>query len=303
LVKAEPRRGYRVLARANDPDRGSPLAFVVSGDNDPDFYGDLLRAMQGAAAQRKWSLLGVQRDGRSIGEIIEHLRTARACGAVVDSTDNELLAETLRLGIPVVMADTWQTECRCDAVAQDSLTGAMLAAEWLAQRGHTRIAYVGLSPQNSSIVAAERYAGTVAGLARAGLSLDPSDVIHVPTRDKVGEMAAVKELLNRPDRPTAVLALWQGIGLVVAHAAREMGLLIGRDLDMVGWSLKEVPNPRELLDAAGAGSLLATVTWSAADLADLCLTRLMQRREAPHLPFSLTRVPVRLNLLEVRQSE
>lgn len=298
LAVPEDRRGYRVLARANDPDRSCPLAFVISGDNYPPFYNDLLSAMQAAAGRRKWSLLGVQRDGRSCGEVIDHLRKARTAGVIIDTQDADLLTEVNRLGLPVVMVDTWQPECRCDAVVQDGFTGAILAADWLTQRGHQRIAYVGLPPRNAPITVLERYAGAVAGLARAGLTFDPSLIIHVPTRDRAAEIALAKQLLSRSDRPTAVLALWQGVGLAMAQAAREMGLVIGRDLDLVGWSLQEVANPRELLDAAGAGSLLATVTWSTTEMADLCLTRLMQRRESPNLPVSLTRVPVTLRVLQ-----
>lgn len=303
LARPENRRGYRVLAHANDPERGNPLAFVVSGDNYPSFYGDLLRAMQDAAAQRKWSLLGVERDGRSIGEIVTHLRAAHASGAVVDSTDSELLDEILRLGLPVVMADTWLPSCRCDAVVQDGFNGAMLGAEWLAQRGHKRIAYVGLTPRGAPISILERYAGAVAGLARAGLSFDPADVVYVPPRDKDAEVAAIERLLTRSNRPTAVLAPWQGIGLVVAQVARALGLVIGKDMDLVGWSLQESANPRELLDAAGADSTLATVTWSTSEMADLCLTRLMQRRATPGLPCSMTRVPVCLRVLGSRRSD
>ena len=151
LVVPEDRRGYRVLARANDPDRGCPLAFVVSGDNYQPFYGDLLQALQAAAGRRKWSLLGVQRDGRSIGEVIEHLRAARVCGAVVDSMDTDLLEQVRRLGIPVVMADAWQPDANCDAVVQDGFNGGVLAAEWLVQQGHRRIAFFGPSPHFGQI--------------------------------------------------------------------------------------------------------------------------------------------------------
>lgn len=302
LVVSEDRRGYRVLARANDPDRSCPLAFVVSGDNYPPFYSDLLGALQAAAGRRKWSLLGVARNGRSLGEVVEHLRTARACGAVVDTMDLDLLEQVRRLGIPVVLADEWFPDCACDAVAQDGFSGALLAAQWLVGRGHRRIAFFGLSPRDAGMLTIERHAGASGGLARAGLKFDPAMVVHVPPRDMETEVAMAKKLLSRRDRPTGVLALWQGQGLAVARAARELGLVVGKDLDLVGWSLREDANPRELQDAAGPGAQVALVQWSATELAELCMVRLMQRRTDPHLPFSLTRVPVRLHVPKAMQS-
>ena len=295
LVKPEDRRGYRVLARANDPDRGCPLAFVVSSasDESQSFVSDLLSALQGAAGRRKWSLLGVQINGRSTGEVVEHLRAARVCGAVVDDLNLELLEQVRRLGIPVVLADAWLPTSPCDAVVQDSFAGAYLAADWLVARGHRRIAFVGPSQRDANMPSIERHAGAIGGLSHAGQTLDPALLVQVPMNDLDAQVAAARKLLARRDRPTGVLALWQGIGQSVARAAREMGLVIGKDLDLVGWSVREDAGTQELLDQAGPA---AKVLWSAADLAELCMVRLLQRRTDPHVPVSLTRVPVRLQV-------
>ena len=299
-VAAEDRRGYRVLARANDPDRGCPLAFVVSQTSNisyAPFSIDVLTALQTAAGRQKWSLLGVQREGRSVGEVVEHLRAARTCGAIVDTLDTDLLEQVRRLGIPVVMADAWIPDAKCDAVAQDGFTGGLLAAEWLASRGHRKIAFFGPSLHAADMLTVERYAGAVGGLARAGLALDPALSVHVLQRNKEAEIAQARELLSRRDRPTGVLALWQGLGLAVARAARELGLVIGKDLDLVGWTVSEGVSADVLQDFADLGaSGVAVVVCDPAELAELCMVRLMQRRAAPRLPFSLTRVPVRLRL-------
>ena len=45
LVAAEPRQGYRVLARAGDPDQGCPIALVTQRVPDPKQWHRFLRAL------------------------------------------------------------------------------------------------------------------------------------------------------------------------------------------------------------------------------------------------------------------
>ncbi len=298
LIVSESRRGYRVLSRANDPDRGCPIAMVIANppeSGDRSFYGSLLGALQDAAGRRGWSLLGVQREGRPIGEVVERLRAARACGAVVDSLDTELLEAVRRLGVPVVLADAWFADSPCDAVVQDGFAGGVLAAEWLAGRGHRRIAFLGPDPRGADMLVVERFSGAVGGLARSGLALDPGLTAVTRQGDPDAAARCARELLSRADRPTAVLALWQGFAREAARAARELGLAVGRDLDLVGWTTSPAPGAPEATGAAGP-ELSAEVVWSPADLAELCILRLMQRRADPRMPASLTRVPVRLEV-------
>jgi DNA-binding LacI/PurR family transcriptional regulator len=300
LVAAEDRRGYRVLARALDPDRGNPLAFVVSRSpvaGTDSFYASLLAALQAAATRRGWSLLGVGTEGRSADGIMESLQAARACGSVVDSSDRALLERLAAAGMPLVQADAWLEEMSYDAVAQDGFAGGMLAAAWLAGRGHRRIAFIGPSATGADLQIVERCCGALGGLARAGLELPRELVANVPQQDADAAARAARELLARPDRPTAVLALWQGLGPAVARAAQDLGLAPGRDLDLVGWSVEE-DYAREFLSTFPAGWAPPAITWSAARLAEACISRLLQRRAEPRLAPALTRIPVRLTLPE-----
>ena len=54
LVSSQPRQGFRVLARVNDPDRGLPIAFVVDDTERPggwdDFHRHLFAGLQSAAS-------------------------------------------------------------------------------------------------------------------------------------------------------------------------------------------------------------------------------------------------------------
>jgi len=66
LVAAEPRQGYRVLARAGDPDQGCPIAFITKREPSPAKWHRVLRNMHLGlqAAAQKLSLIHISEPTR-----------------------------------------------------------------------------------------------------------------------------------------------------------------------------------------------------------------------------------------------
>ena len=301
LVAAEDRRGYRVLSKAHDPERGCPLAFVASElpTRDPikgGFFQTMLAELQRAASARQWSLLGVGSEGRTPGEVVEHLRTARAGGAIVDSIDADLLGAIRKAGIPTVIADAWLEDAGFDGILQDGFTGGIQAAAYLASRGHERVGWLGLEiAGDRSQMVLERFSGAVGGLARAGLRIAEEHLVEVPEGDEVSSLSAARALLGSPDRPTAVIAPWQGTGSSIVKAADELGLRLGTDLEMVGWSTLE-QYETEYVQRFVNQPVQPAVIWSVREMAEVCIIRLAQRRADPGLPVTKTRIPTQLRL-------
>jgi LacI family transcriptional regulator len=292
---AEERRGYRVLGRANDPDKGCPFAFVFSTGYSPDWYlCRVLAELQRAAARRRWSLLGVSLDEQSVGEVTEHLRATRACGAIIDGGDAQLLDQVQRLGIPAVLAETRRQDMRLDAIVQDGMGGGTLAGEYLAGRGHKRVAYVGRTLRTDS-QAVERFSGAVGGLASGGTWLSRELYAEIDGFNLDDAERRIRALLSMRRRPTAFLALWQGLGAAVVRVAAELGLAVGRDLEVVSWSTEEDYGDRFAPTFPG-GKPPPAVVWSVAELAEMAVSRLMQRRAAPRMPTVTIRIPMRLRL-------
>lgn len=292
LITAEARAGYRVLAKANDPNKGLPIAFVVttpasSGSWDR-FRQMLMAGMQRAAAECGWSLLAVEAADRPTRDIVEQLRVCRACGIVLDTMHEDLIAAVSRLDMPAVMMDAWPVNLSLDSVVQDGFQGALSAAQFLVSRGHERIAWLG--PIAESSQSKERFGGAVAGIASAGLELVPRFLCDTP-RGKALEQA--RALLAVPDRPTGVLALWHECAAAVAQAAAERGLKPGRDLEFVGWTPQEQYDSvyRSLFNGA---PLPPTMVWSVAELTRIAVARLAQRRANPKATPTLTKIPVSL---------
>jgi LacI family transcriptional regulator len=248
------------------------------------FNAMLLSALQAAAAAYGWSLLGAGTGNMSPEELIEQCRLSRSWGLIADVYDPRVIELAAKAGLPTVMIDAWHPEARADAVLQDGFLGGYLSAQHLVRKGHRRIAWVGQITE--SVHGMTRFGGAINGLRQAGIQLERDMVVELP---EGSPSAAPRRLLERPDRPTAVLALWQGRCQETVRAARELGLAPGRDVEVVGWCSEE-----EYAGSYAAGfpdgCVPPTVTWSMATLAKTAVARLAERRERPSLP------PVRINI-------
>ncbi len=297
LVASEPRRGYRVLPRANDPDRGSPLAYVYWDEENAHPWMEVANlrhsAFQSAAARRGWTLLVAKTNDWSRGQLLERLRAVRSCGVALDMHNPELVEFFKGSGLPVVQVNTWTEDSAVDTVNHDGQQGGLLAARYLAGRGHRRIAWFGLLNYTGHSI--DRYGGALIGLRRAGLDFAPELTIDVTDRTSVLEKA--RALLSRPDRPEAIIAPWHDRAAALARAADELGLVVGEDFEMVGWAPEELYE-RIYASAFKEGEVPPAIVWSAAELAESAVERLAARRAHPELPAQRIKVPVRLRLAD-----
>ncbi|MCG6495298.1 LacI family DNA-binding transcriptional regulator [Kitasatospora sp. A2-31] len=150
----------------------------------------------------------------------------------------------------------------------------------LADRGHRRIAFAGPAGEALPWMAARR-AGFAAEATRLGLTaLLPGAVppgAALPAAGRTAAAAAsgpgvaqVRALLQGPDRPTAVAAGSDLAALAVYEAVRAEGLVVGRDVAVVGFhdtplcrhlhpALSSVRLPLRAIAAGLVGLLLAQI--------------------------------------------
>jgi DNA-binding LacI/PurR family transcriptional regulator len=296
LVVAQPRHGYRVCPGAADPDRGLPLAYINSthhlmGRGRDQFHRTLLMQFQLVASRRGWSLMAVDADSAAPGELLKQVLAADACGVITNTSEAGLWEELRRTGMPSVLVDAWNEEFDGDCVLQDGFRGGVQAGRHLVRQGHERIGWMGPSLQGGPMQILERFSGARSALAAAGR--DFSCQVEAPLGNPEAALDAAKSLLGRADRPTAVLALWQDASQAVARAARELGLVIGRDFAMVGWCTEE-EHEHDFRSWFPRGQVPAAVVWPIAQMAEVAVARLRQRRTEPHLAPLFLRVPTRL---------
>ncbi|GAB4443748.1 MAG: LacI family DNA-binding transcriptional regulator [Chloroflexi bacterium OHK40] len=114
----------------------------------------------------------------------------------------------------------------------DSQAGTFASVSHLIERGHQRIAYLGMPLAYS--YAHHRYAGYCQALAHGNLALDPALVfndLHTETETR----AAVRQLLQMPAPPGAFAAASDLHAIYAMRAMEDFGFRPGRDLAVVGF--------------------------------------------------------------------
>ncbi|HET9655010.1 MAG TPA: LacI family DNA-binding transcriptional regulator [Kineosporiaceae bacterium] len=169
-------------------------------------------------------------------------------GAIVYSCvpESQALQWLRRRRLPLVYVDQSPVE-GAPSVNIDDRAGARAAARHLVDLGHRRIGIVtaniggpygpvedpqglGCGPGCNHVMR-ERVQGWLEELTAAGV--DPSVVIQPPFGASVEGSAAL--LLDRPDRPTAILCFSDVLAVGVILQARARGLRVPEDLSVVGF--------------------------------------------------------------------
>jgi LacI family transcriptional regulator len=117
-------------------------------------------------------------------------------------------------------------------VDEDGVLGMKLVTQHLINLGHRRIAFI--AAPSDLMFARHRLAGFRQAMEENGLLPDESLVVVGDMTQRNGHRLA-GELLDRPDRPTAIAASNDLMALGAITAAQERGLVVGQDMAITGF--------------------------------------------------------------------
>jgi DNA-binding LacI/PurR family transcriptional regulator len=154
-----------------------------------------------------------------------------ACVVTVAQLSQEQRDQLRARGIPFVVFDpTSELPDDVPFVGATNWSGGRAATRHLTGLGHQRVAMV--RGPDDVLCCRARFDGYRSAMEAAKLPVAPS----APTDlTQEGGRVAARELLSRPDRPTAIFASNDLQALGVYQAAREAGLRIPTDLSVVGF--------------------------------------------------------------------
>jgi LacI family transcriptional regulator len=199
---------------------------------------------------------------------------------VLPEESNEELQALMRHGFNVVVVDPRERlDGQVPTVSAANLSGADQATSHLLELGHRRIAAI--TGPRGMLASEERRRGYVAALAAVGRT--PTEGLIVETDFEVASgRAAVEELLDLPEPPTAIFAFNDQLAIGAIQAAQGRGLSVPHDLSIVGF---------DDTDEAGLVSPgLTTVRQPLAEMGRLgvsLLTRLIENRQLEALHVEL----------------
>lgn len=139
--------------------------------------------------------------------------------------------------LPSVLLNCFARERSVASVVPDELQGGQTATEYLLRKGHRRIGFINeVGPLPAMFGRLEGYRRA---LAAYGVTFDPA-LIRTGTVVAPEGYRCARELLQLPDRPTALFCYNDSLAMGAYDAARELGLVIPRDVALVGFDNHEL---------------------------------------------------------------
>ncbi|NPV40332.1 MAG: LacI family DNA-binding transcriptional regulator [Anaerolineae bacterium] len=145
-----------------------------------------------------------------------------------------------------------------NSVEIDDVEGGRLATEYLINKGHRRIAFLGDSdlPEYSIHPVSFRLKGFRQALKAANIEVPESFIRLAPYSQEQARQVA-KELIDLPDPPTAIFAATDFQALGVIKAARQLGIKVPDELAIIGFDdldmseFEDLTTIRQHLDESG----------------------------------------------------
>ncbi|MEX1124521.1 MAG: LacI family DNA-binding transcriptional regulator [Acidimicrobiia bacterium] len=237
VLDAAEELGYEPDFVAQSLRRGATMTvgFVLRDLSNPLFAG-IVKGTDAFLHDKGYSLILTNSDGDPDLDIghIRLLRNRKVDGLVVSLQSEqqpglrELLAS---LRIPVVLIDREVEGLELSAVHCDHQVGIRAAVDHLLELGHRDIAII---PGPLDVRASrERVLGYQKAFQSRGLESDERYIRFGPYSRNAGYDTAT-ELLESPQRPSAIIAGPTHVLTGVLSACRDQTIAIGRDLSLVG---------------------------------------------------------------------
>ncbi len=185
-------------------------------------------------------------------------------------------AELAGRHVPFVVVDpVGASDPDLPSIGSTNWAGGVAATRHLLNLGHRRIGIV--AGTGVLMATRARVAGFRSAMEVAGVPVDESLVFTNAQTEEASPDAAL-QLLDRPDRATAIFATSDVKALGVYEAARVLGLAVPGDVSVVGYD--------DLQFARWAGPPLTTIRQQLTEMAMEGVRMVLGRREDPERPVA-----------------
>lgn len=167
----------------------------------------------------------------------------------------------------------------------DDRAGGRIVARYFLEKGHRRCAFVGDAevPEYALHTSDWRLEGYRSTLQEAGIDL-PARYVALAAQSLANACASAHQLLSLPEPPTAIFAASDTQAMGVLKAARERGLVVPRDLAVIGF------DDLDIADYIG----LTTVRQHLDESGRIAVNLLLERLADPTRPVQRIRLPLTL---------
>jgi len=203
--------------------------------SDP-YFSELLAGIGNKAADLGFDLLVSTRSpgAEEIDAYKKLIKGERVDGFIVVRTRNQdaRIEYLLAHNFPFVAFGRTDDCDHFPYVDEDGYFGMELVAEHIAKLGHEIIGCI--TPHQNLAFTEKRLAGFKKGLEKNHIQLDPSYIRSGDLTQRSGYELG-QQLLNLPEKPTAIIAFNDLMAFGVMSAVQERGLVVGEDVSVTGF--------------------------------------------------------------------
>jgi LacI family transcriptional regulator len=282
VLRAIAELGYEPDARAQSLRQGQTkiVGVIIPVIHNP-FFWQILPGISDALQEAGYSLhlshnpLNSQQETNTIRELMRQRVDGFILLAALKYLSPKLADYLRKAGRPVV--EITATKAEFDHVIHGYSSGTHALMAHLLELGHRRIGFIyGVSQEVQGF---DRLLAYHQVLQEAGLSGNEAFEVHCGDALEDAYQAAYT-LLNRPDRPTALLVINDMLAIAVMRAAGDLGLTIPGDLSVAGFD--DIPFSSYTLPR------LTTVSGRAEESGRDAVRLLLRRLAGPDLPQQVT---------------
>lgn len=214
---------------------------------------------------------------KSREDISLSLRTWNVEGAVfLGMFDDEIEALCGASDIPMVFIDSYSNVRRLSNVGIDDYKGGRLAARYLLERGHRKLAFVSPPIMDTGVIQ-HRHSGFCDELMQSGVALLPEHQFVLESDVRPEDILELgRALAARRGEFTAVFVTSDQIASYLIQGLRSAGVQIPEDLSLIGFD--------NLMICRQMTPQLTTITQNLEQKATLAVDILFRRLRAPDAP-------------------
>jgi len=199
-------------------------------------YSEITKYVEDAALTAGYKIFLCNTDWDVCKEVMyrDALLEQRVAGMIVMPVCDKSHAIFRGLDLPVVILGSHTNETVLHSVVVDNNVAVGLAVDQLIQHGFSKLVFISRKPRN--ITATEREQGFCRSLRSHSLRVDAGSTVDCGESTNIESACSVaRVLLNRDIRPDGIVAFNDFIALGVIEAIEEAGLIVGKDIGVVGF--------------------------------------------------------------------
>lgn len=228
-------KGYspNLIAKGLQASKTFTLGLMIPDIANP-FFALMAKHIERAASKENYSIILVDAEEDVKKEILQvkNLIGRKVDGIIAAPVGKvfEHFQEITALNIPLIFIDRYFKNNPTPYITSDNYQGGFEATKLLIKNGHKRIALIKGDEIIEPVI--ERRKGYLNALTEAGITIDNKLILGNEFSTENGYQCATK-LLNSPERPSAIFAMSNLIGLGVMQAIKEAGLSIPNDISLI----------------------------------------------------------------------